>query len=456
MPAGGADDELRTLFFAEPAPITTLAVINAVASPSSEAALLLEALRLQPDIGAANTRDMAMVAIQAEAPPDTQAVLLERALELLPTDVELKFAISNVRKQQFTALNSEPHSRSEAALRRAKSQWLTSLRELVELDEGRDSSTVHQNLATVQQLMGLYAESAASFVTALELLGLNVEEGQYNRTLGKSERTNAKIAMAALDLSRAHLGKPRESLHRLGVSLGFWSRPDQRPPTNRAGLFACPFYKREAYGPLVHIIEASANTMRWELLTLLRRRASDGEEAARWYADNEHIAVSPQQWLRRHLLCPPPPVTLPDAPKTCEAVARALGWYYGAASSTDDDAPIDTFYLRAQFSVLSPGAHILPHAGPTNERLAISLGLAGVGDASIRCGSTWTKWEENQAVVFDDSFEHEVKNGAAHPRAVLIVHFPHPQLMPQGTNGARIAEDMGGHCLSAVAPSEIT
>jgi len=451
MPAA-LDDELRSLFLAEPAQVTALAVIDAdsaaASSPSSEAAQLLAALRLQTDIGAANTRDMAMVAIQAEAPPDTQAALLERALELLPADVELKFAISNVRKQQFTALNSEPHSRSEAALRRARSQWLTSLRQVAGLDEGRDSSTVHQNLATVQQLMGLYRESAASFVTSLELLGLNVETGQYNRSLAEDERINAKIAMAALDLSRAHLGQPRDALHRLGVSLGFWGRPDQRPPTNRPGLFACPFYKRAPYGPLVRTIEASAEAMRGELLTLLRRRTSDGEEAARWYVDNERIAHRPSQWLRRHLLCPPPPATLPDAPRTCEAVARALSWYYGAASSADDDAPIDAFYLKAQFSVLRPKAHILPHAGPTNERLAISLGLAGVSDASIRCGSTWKQWEENEAIVFDDSFEHEVKNGAEHPRAVLIVHFPHPQLMPQGTNGARIAEDMRRHCLS--------
>lgn len=450
MPAR-LDDELRSLFLAEPARVTTVAIVNAdaaTAGQSSEARQLLEALRLQPDIGAANTRDMAMVAVQAGAPADTKAALLERALELLPNDVQLKFAISNVRKQQFTALNSEPHSRSEAALRKARSQWLGSLRQVAEVDEGRFSSTVHQNLATVLQLMGLYRESAASFATALELLGLDIETGQFNRSLTKDERVNAKVAMAALDLSRAHLGQPRDPIHRLGVSLGFWGRLDQRPPTNRAGLVACPFHKREPYGPLVQTIEASSKAMRKELLTLLWRRTSDGEEAARWYVDNERIAQRPSQWLRRHLLCPPPPATLPDAPKTCAAVARALGWYYGAASPTDEDAHIDAFYLKAQFSVLSPKAHILPHAGPSNERLAISLGLAGVGGASIRCGSTWTQWEENEAVVFDDSFEHEVKNGASHPRAVLIVHFPHPQLMPPGTNGARIAEGMREHCLS--------
>ena len=44
-----------------------------------------------------------------------------------------------------------------------------------------------------------------------------------------------------------------------------------------------------------------------------------------------------------------------------------------------------------------------------------------------------------QAIIFDDSFEHEVRVTGAEPRAVLIVHFKHPDLMPPGTNGARIA-----------------
>ena len=131
-------------------------------------------------------------------------------------------------------------------------------------------------------------------------------------------------------------------------------------------------------------------------------------------------------------------------------------WYWGAATSLDAEAEVDPFYLRAQLSIylraqlsiLAPGARIIPHVGPTNERLALSVGLAGLGLAEIRVGGTWRKWSVGEAIVFDDSFEHEVRNnGSAHPRAVLIVHFPHPQLMPPGSNGARIAEDMASNCL---------
>ena len=97
----------------------------------------------------------------------------------------------------------------------------------------------------------------------------------------------------------------------------------------------------------------------------------------------------------------------------------------------------------------------MPHVGPTNERLAISLGLAGLGHAQLRAGSTWRSWEAGEALLFDDSFEHEVVVGPEHPRAVLIVHIQHPQLMPSGTNGARIAEDMSKHCLPH-EPAEAT
>ena len=58
----------------------------------------------------------------------------------------------------------------------------------------------------------------------------------------------------------------------------------------------------------------------------------------------------------------------------------------------------------------------------------------------LRVGTTWTQWIAGSAILFDDSFEHEVVVDGEHPRAVLIVHFKHPQLMPPGTNGARLVE----------------
>ena len=470
------DAELLVLFsakhtVAEPASrnadSSILTFDAAAAQMPAHAQLLLRALQLQPH-STAHYHQLALLAARSSPPAGAesayhaaQSVLLERAVALMPSDTVLKFAVSDVRKMHFSLINTavpgSPHYSNEATHRHARNQWLKSLRDVAAIDEGRYSSTVNQNLGTVLQLMGLYRESAERFVTALELLGLSLRSGLARRELTDGERLNAKILLAGLDLSLGHCGMAREPGHRLGVNLGFWARPDQRPPTNRPGLCACAFYRKEHYHHIVQPFEAAARLIRQDMMALLRRRASANDgEATMWYTDQERIAKRPSQWLRRHVVCSQRKKRH-DTPNTCEAVERAMLWYWGAATSLDADAEVDPFYLRAQLSILAPGAHIIPHVGPTNERLALSVGLAGLGLAEIRVGGTWRKWGVGEAIVFDDSFEHEVRNnGSAHPRAVLIVHFPHPQLMPPGSNGARLAEDMASNCLENRAQIEHT
>ena len=65
---------------------------------------------------------------------------------------------------------------------------------------------------------------------------------------------------------------------------------------------------------------------------------------------------------------------------------------------------------------------------------------AHAGECVMRVGlGPPRRWEEGQLLVFDDSFEHEVWNRGEHPRAVLIVHLHHPQLVRGGTYAAKIA-----------------
>ncbi|KAL1526492.1 hypothetical protein AB1Y20_015202 [Prymnesium parvum] len=82
----------------------------------------------------------------------------------------------------------------------------------------------------------------------------------------------------------------------------------------------------------------------------------------------------------------------------------------------------------AFFSILSPGTHICPHCGPGNYRLRLHLGLhVPPGDGCrIRCADQIRTWEENQVLVLDDSFEHEVWNETDLPRVVLCVDIWHP------------------------------
>lgn len=82
----------------------------------------------------------------------------------------------------------------------------------------------------------------------------------------------------------------------------------------------------------------------------------------------------------------------------------------------------------AYFSVLSPGVHIQPHCGPTNSRIRIHLGLLVPDGATMRVGPETRPWQEGACTVFDDSWEHEVMNGSAFLRAVLLLDVWHPDM----------------------------
>jgi aspartate beta-hydroxylase len=112
-------------------------------------------------------------------------------------------------------------------------------------------------------------------------------------------------------------------------------------------------------------------------------------------------------------------------------------------------------YRHAFFSALAPDTHVYKHHGPTNKKLRCHLPLrvpaaavaaggegssvdaADAGAAPPRTAPSPTCWlrvadqvltlREGQAVVFDDSFEHEACNEHPDlPRVVLVVDFWHP------------------------------
>ena len=139
----------------------------------------------------------------------------------------------------------------------------------------------------------------------------------------------------------------------------------------------------------------------------------------------------------------------------------------------------------AYFSLLSPRARLLPHCGPTNVRLRVHLGLrvpsstaseergggahragvwAGGGrvadesrrrshgdrteiagtqrgerseiDVGMRVANESRPWREGEALVFDDSFEHEAWNDSDEPRLIFVMDVWHPELV---TDAQRLA-----------------
>ena len=99
----------------------------------------------------------------------------------------------------------------------------------------------------------------------------------------------------------------------------------------------------------------------------------------------------------------------------CPATARALDRIPGVE--------------LALFSILGPGLRIPRHAGVTKGLVRCHLALKVPRDferAAMQVGSRRFHWEEGRAVVFDDTFRHEVWNESDEERAVLLVDTRRP------------------------------
>jgi beta-hydroxylase len=89
--------------------------------------------------------------------------------------------------------------------------------------------------------------------------------------------------------------------------------------------------------------------------------------------------------------------------------------------------------VGAMFSVLEPGQRLPAHCGPYNGLLRLHLGLIIPEPreaVAIRIDGEVHHWAEGRALVFDDTFEHEVRNESGHTRVVLFIDFERPLRFP--------------------------
>ena len=145
---------------------------------------------------------------------------------------------------------------------------------------------------------------------------------------------------------------------------------------------------------------------------------------------NDHRVVAGGDW-REHVLFGSGASSSADtAPKT-KALLRKVA--PGAVSLAESGGG------EVIFSVLAPGTHITPHCASTNVRLTAHLGLVipsngetkgehGRPRCGIRVGGEWRTWQRGKMLVFDDSFEHSVRNDSDQLRAVLLIRFWNPDI----------------------------
>lgn len=95
------------------------------------------------------------------------------------------------------------------------------------------------------------------------------------------------------------------------------------------------------------------------------------------------------------------------------------------------DAPLCRVRGRSpqiMFSQLKAGAHIQPHTGFVNTRLTCHLPLVVPPNCQFRVGNEVRSWERGRCWAFDDTIEHEAKNGSDRARVVLIFDIWRPEL----------------------------
>lgn len=82
----------------------------------------------------------------------------------------------------------------------------------------------------------------------------------------------------------------------------------------------------------------------------------------------------------------------------------------------------------AMFSVLSPGTHILPHKGLYKGCLRFHLGLdtPNSEDCFIVVDNKRYVWKNGESVLFDDTYEHWVKNNTNKTRIILFCDIVRP------------------------------
>ena len=88
---------------------------------------------------------------------------------------------------------------------------------------------------------------------------------------------------------------------------------------------------------------------------------------------------------------------------------------------------------NAWFSILAPRYHIPPHRGPTRAVIRCHLGLRVPADRErcwLRVDNEIRHWEEGRCLIFDDTYEHEVKNDTDEVRVVLFLDFDRPMDLP--------------------------
>ena len=178
------------------------------------------------------------------------------------------------------------------------------------------------------------------------------------------------------------------------------------------------FYPREEF-PWMDALEAATDAMTNELEAVLQDQANFAPYLKHTpdVPSQDYSLIESMDWSTSFLIqngeetpiaarCPRTLAALAEAP-LCRIKARSP---------------------EAMFSQLKAGAHIRPHTGVTNTRLICHVPLIVPANCRFRVGNDVRQWERGKGWVFDDTIEHEARNGSDRTRVVLIFDIWRPEL----------------------------
>jgi Aspartyl/Asparaginyl beta-hydroxylase/MYND finger len=216
-----------------------------------------------------------------------------------------------------------------------------------------------------------------------------------------------------------------------GKSCCGWTNPWQRPGYMAniiRPLENCPsFIPRDRHPEWCHMLEESWESIAQELSMLESTQGQSwsavgsGERGSG--SDDHRVVSAGGNWKEYVLFGTGGAESDRDAPIT----KRLLREHVPSAVSLAETGGGEVIFSR-----LAPGTHIEAHCGPTNLRWTAHLGLVvpppSTGTCQIRVASTWYQWQTGKILLFDDSYEHEIRNDTNQHRTVLLLRVWHPSL----------------------------
>jgi aspartyl/asparaginyl beta-hydroxylase (cupin superfamily) len=217
----------------------------------------------------------------------------------------------------------------------------------------------------------------------------------------------------------------RRRLERFRSNVLRRTRPFHSEPTHfhYPGLAEGEFYSLDRF-PWVKALEQETEVIASEMRALL---AAERAELVPYIQYADHLPLDQwrelnnnSDWSAIHLLKNGTRVeaNARACPRTLELLANCDQPHIGGASP------------NAMFSLLAPGTSIPPHVGVNNARLVCHLPLVVPEGCWFRVGAETRFWKRGEALVFDDTIEHEAVNPTDQLRIMLIFDIWHPDIAP--------------------------